>query len=182
VNLINAVQRLLPTAAADDVGQLFAAVPKPDALECAERALSEALATIASSTRRQGMIHERLTVQNPTKAPVVAAEEEALDAENRELTARVAALQSKVVQLKAEIQHQMPAYVQLVSSALAPQRKRAAQQLASGIAAIETALNDIDASNRILRGLGRQVPSVMQMPMAQTYRALAAKVAREGQS
>lgn len=180
MSIMNVVHRLLPTPAFDDVGELFAAVPKPDELECAERALSEALGMIAGSTKRQGVIIERLTIQNPTKAPVIATEKKALEAENRELTARVAALQSKVCEIKAEIQRLMPVYVQAVAEALRPIRKRAAQQLIDGVAAMETALADIDRSNAVLGKLGRSTPSVMTMPFSQYYRELAAKIVREG--
>lgn len=177
--MISAVQRFLPRQMVDDVSQICASVAKPDDLARAERDLIETKNMIAKATKRQGVILERLTIDNPTTAAVTMSEEHAFEAENRELSARVTELQSKAAKLKAEIDRLMPQYVQAIALALAPFRARAAEQLEGGIAAMEAALKDIDASNQALRGLGRSTPSVMAMPMAGAYRALAAKVARE---
>jgi hypothetical protein len=179
MNLAQTVVRRLMPAPADDVGQICAAIPKPDELIAAERQLSDLRDVVAKSTKRQGAIQERLTFKNPTTTPTTALEEHALDVENRELTLRVTKAHSDARKLQAEIDRLMPQYTELVAVALAPLRRRAARQLESGITAIEGALRDIDNSNAALRKLGKSPPSVMPLPFSGAFRALAAKVAAE---
>ena len=177
--LIAAVQRLLP-APKSDVTSIVAGIEKPEAMARAEHLLEEALAQDAAVTERMAAIHERLNFESPLIALLSKDERDALVQENLQLNRQLAAVRKTSCELRAEIARQTTDYAEAIVTALAPVRRRAAEQLADAVADAESALAEIAASAKVLRKLGRPpAVSVPAMPFASGFRTLAERIIRE---
>src|SRR6476646_4959571 len=179
MNLIEAVQRLLPAPQRTSVERIVDAVPKPADLLKAERDLAENLQLAASLTKRQGAIAERLNVQAPIRASLLKVDQDALVAENNEINRKLIDLRSRAGELRAHLASLLPDHARAVAIALNPFRRSAAEQLADGVSQVEQALSDIAESNKALFALGLTPPAAFSLPYSKAMKALSDKILQE---
>jgi hypothetical protein len=179
MNLVAAIQKMLPAPPRSSVERIVDAVPKPADLLKAEKELAENLQLAASLTKRQGEIAERLNVQSPIRTPLFKVDHDAVVAENIEINGKLINLRKCAGELRAHIASLLPDHARSVAIALIPFRRSAAEQLADGVNQVEQALAEIAESNRTLFALGLTPPSAFSLPYSKALKGLADKVRKE---